>query len=142
METCFSQPIIFIIILKIYLGLVLLRKTEIFVLFCYNCQLHSVNGGKFVVKEKKNNPKLAVNIMQEIEKEIIHQEYFISTLSSCFDRLANSVIFAAEFCGFVFKYKRDSLTNFRAQKARENLRREKGAEENRRVFEKTEGRLG
>ena len=28
-------------------------------------------------------------------------------------------------------YKRDSLTNFRAQKARENLRREKGAEERR-----------
>ena len=29
--------------------------------------------------------------------------------------------------------KRDSLTNFRAQKARENLRREKGAEEIRRA---------
>ena len=28
-------------------------------------------------------------------------------------------------------YKRDSLTNFRAQKVRENLRREKGAEERR-----------
>ena len=54
-----------------------------------------------VVKEKKNNPKLAVNIVQEIEKEIMHQECFISTLSSCFDLLANSVIFEAEFCVFV-----------------------------------------
>ena len=40
------------------------------------------------MKEKKNNPKLAVNIMQEIEKEIMHQECFIPTLSSCFDQLA------------------------------------------------------
>ena len=54
------------------------------------------------MKEKKNNCKLAVNIMQEIEKEInMHQECFIPTLSSCFDRLANSVIFSAEFCVFV-----------------------------------------
>ena len=67
METCFSQPIIFIIILKIYLGLVLLWKTEI-LLFSV---IYSVYGGKFVMKEKKNNPKLAVNIMQEIEKEKI-----------------------------------------------------------------------
>ena len=66
--------------------------------------------------EKKNNPKLAVNIMQEIEKETMHQECFILTLASCFDRLANSVIFAAEFYVFVFKYKRDSLANFRVQK--------------------------
>ena len=50
------------------------------------------------------------------------------------------MIFAAEFCVFVHLfYKRDSHTTFRAQKARENLRREKGAEEIRRVFEKTEG---
>ena len=54
------------------------------------------------MKEEKNNPKLAVNIMQEIEKEIMHQECFIPTLSSCFDRLANSEIFADEFCVFVF----------------------------------------
>ena len=47
------------------------------------------------------------------------------------------MIFPAEFCVFVFKYKRDSLTDFRAQNARENLRREKGAEEIRRAFEKT-----
>ena len=67
MKTCFSQPIIFIIILKIYLGLVLLWKTEI-LLFSV---IYSVYGGKFVMKEKKNNPKLAVNIMQEIEKEKI-----------------------------------------------------------------------
>ena len=40
------------------------------------------------MKEKKNNPKLAVNIMQEIAKEIMHQECFILTLSSCFNRLA------------------------------------------------------
>ena len=93
------------------------------------------------MKEKKNNPRLAVNIMQEIKKEIMHQECLIPTLSSCFNRLANSVNFAAKFCVFVYKYKRDSLTNFRAQKARENLKREKGAEENRRVFEKTEGCL-
>ena len=86
------------------------------------------------MKEKKNNPKLAVNIMQEIEKEIMHQEWFITTLSSCFDRLTNSVTFEAEFCVFVsLSCKRDSLTNFRAQKAREKLRREKGAEEIRRV---------
>ena len=99
-------------------------------------QLHSVYGGKFVVKEKKNNPKLAVNIMQEIEKEIMHQECFIPTLSSCFNQLANSEIFAAEFCVLVsLSYKTDSLTDFRA---RENLRREKRAEEIMRVFEKTE----
>ena len=86
------------------------------------------------MKEKKNNPKLAVNIMQEIEKKIMHQECFIMTLLSCFDQLANSVIFEAEFCVFVSLFcKRDSLTNFRAQKARENLRREKGAEEIRRA---------
>ena len=48
--------------------------------------------------EKRNNPKLAVNIMQEIEKEIMHQECFIPTLSSCFDRLE----FQPEFCVFVF----------------------------------------
>ena len=54
--------------------------------------------------------------MQEVEKEIMHQECFILTLSSCLDQLANSVIFPAEFCVFVFKYKRDNLTNFRAQK--------------------------
>ena len=43
---------------------VMLWKTEslFFLLF-------SVYGGKLEVKEKKNNPKLAVNIMQEIEKE-------------------------------------------------------------------------
>ena len=40
------------------------------------------------MKEKKNNSKLPVNVMQEIEKEIMHQECFIPTLSSCFDRLA------------------------------------------------------
>ena len=39
------------------------------VLFCYT--LFTMD--KFVVKEKKNNPKLAVNIMQAIEKEIMHQ---------------------------------------------------------------------
>ena len=83
------------------------------------------------MKEKKNNPKLAVNIMQEMEKEIMHQECFMLSLNF---RLANSVIFEAEFCVFVsLSCKRDSLTNFRAQKARKNLRREKGAEEIRRV---------
>ena len=46
------------------------------------------------MKEKKNNPKLAVNIMQEMEKEIMHQECFMLTLNF---RLANSVIFEAEF---------------------------------------------
>ena len=55
------------------------------------------------MKEKKNNPKLVVNIMQEIVKEIMHQECFIPTLSSCFDRLANSVIFPAVFCVFVLR---------------------------------------
>ena len=59
------------------------------------------------MKEKKNNPKLAVNILQEIEKEIMHQEYFIPTLSSCFDRLANTVIFQLNFV--FLSYKRDSL---------------------------------
>ena len=53
------------------------------------------------MKEKKNNPKLAVNVMQEIEKEIMHQECFIPTLSLCFNQLAKSVIFAAKFCVFV-----------------------------------------
>ena len=51
------------------------------------------------------------------------------------------MIFPAEFYVFVFKYKRDSATNFRAQKARENLRRE-GAEQIKRAFEKTEGHWG
>ena len=61
--------------------------------------------GRFVVKEKKNNPKLAVNIMQEIEREIEcnDQEWLILTLLSCFDRLANSVIFPAEFSVFVLQ---------------------------------------
>ena len=68
---------------------------------------------------------------------VLHTDTFV-----LFRSTGNSVIFAAEFCAFVFKYKRDSLTNFRAQKARENLRRENGAEVNRRVFEKTEGRWG
>ena len=39
--------------------------------------LYSVYSGKFEVKKKKNNPKLAVNIMQEIEKETMQQECFI-----------------------------------------------------------------
>ena len=59
------------------------------------------------MKEKKNNPKLAVNILQEIEKEIMHQEYFIPTLSLCFDQLANTVIFQLNFV--FLSYKRDSL---------------------------------
>ena len=51
--------------------------------------------------------------------------------------------FPAEFCDFVFKYKRDSqVTKFRAQKARENLRNKKGAAKIKRTFEKTEGRWG
>ena len=37
-------------------------------------------------------------LMQEIEKETMHQECFILTLSLCFSRLANGVIFPAEFC--------------------------------------------
>ena len=41
--------------------------------------------------------------MQEIEKEISHQECFIPTLLSCFNRLANSVIFSAEFGVFVLQ---------------------------------------
>ena len=36
-------------------------------------------------------------------------------------------------------HKSNSLTNFRAREVRENLIKEKGAEEIRRVFEKTEG---
>ena len=85
------------------------------------------------MKQKKNSPKPAINIMQEIEKEIIHQECFILTLLSCLDRLANGVIFQLNFVSL--SYKSDSLTNFRAQKARENIRREKAAEEIRRAFE-------
>ena len=69
------------------------------------------------MKEKKNNPKLAASTMQEIENEIIHQECFIPTLLLRFDRLANSVIFEAEFCVFVsLSCKRDSLTNFSSPK--------------------------
>ena len=45
------------------------------------------------MKEKKNNSKLPVNVMQEIEKEIMHQECFIPTLSSCFVRLAFQLSF-------------------------------------------------
>ena len=54
-------------------------------------------------RQKSNCPPLTigVNIVQEIEKEIMYQECFISTLSSCFDLLANSVNFEAEFCVFV-----------------------------------------
>ena len=40
--------------------------------------LFSVYGGKLEVKKKKNNPKLAVNIMQEIEKET----FFCTTSAS------------------------------------------------------------
>ena len=64
-----------------------------------------------------------------------------SILSSCFDRLANGVIFPAEFCVFFLQVRRDSLANFRAQIARENLRREKGVEGIRRAFEKMKGCL-
>ena len=54
-------------------------------------------------RQKSNCPPLTigVNIVQEIKKEIMYQECFISTLSSCFDLLANSVNFEAEFCVFV-----------------------------------------
>ena len=54
------------------------------------------------------------------------------------------MIFPAEFCAFLLKCKRDSLklTNFRAQKARENLRREKGAEKSEGRLKKTEGHWG
>ena len=59
--------------------------------------LYAVYSGKFEVKEKKNNPRLAVNIMQEIEKELCTKECFILKLLLCFDRLANGGIFPAEF---------------------------------------------
>ena len=52
-----------------------------------------------------------------------------------FNQLANGVIFQTELC---LCLTRDSLTNFRAQKARKSLRREEGAEEIRRLFKKTE----
>ena len=73
--------------------------------------------------------------MQEIEKEIIHQECFIRTLLSCFDQLANqkSDFFSCFLCPLSYKYERDSVNNIGAEKARENLRREKGAEEIRRA---------
>ena len=41
--------------------------------------------------------------MQEIDKEIIHLESFIPKLLSCFNQLANSVIFPAEICVFVLQ---------------------------------------
>ena len=53
-----------------------LQKTESFFFLLY-----SVYGGKFEVKEKKNNPKLAINMTQEIKKETMHQECFILILS-------------------------------------------------------------
>ena len=89
METCFSQPISFIIT-------VYTKNKFIWDLFCSGklnlCSflLYSVYSGKFEVKERKNSPMLAVNIMQEMAaKETMHQECFIPTLLLCFDRLAN-----------------------------------------------------
>ena len=68
---------------------------------------------KFVVKEKKNNPNLAVNIMQEVEIEInMPQECFILTLLSCFNQLANGAIFLAEFCVFALQEEISFITNF------------------------------
>ena len=49
------------------------------------------------MKKKKNNAKLVVNIRQEMKKETMLQECFILTLLLCFNRLANRVIFPAEF---------------------------------------------
>ena len=48
-----------------------------------------------------------------------------------FDQLANAVIFKLNFVSLSSKFKGYIvlLINFKAQKARENLRREKGAEE-------------
>ena len=101
METCFSQPIILYCYTKnLSRACFAPEKTEIFVLFCYTLFMMD----KFEVKKKKKNDPTLVqspcnNIMQEIKKEI-HQECFILTLSSCFDRLANtcSVIFVSLSC--------------------------------------------
>ena len=87
---------------------------------------------KFVVNEKKNNSKLGASITAKDQEKIMLQGYFIPTLY----QLVNGVIFPADFC--LCLTRRDSLTNYRAQKARENLR-EKGAEEVRRAFEKAKG---
>ena len=46
-----------------------------------------------------------------------------------FDLLKNGVIFQADFCVFCLIRMHSWCTNFRAKKARENLRREKGAKE-------------
>ena len=56
-----------------------------------------------------------------------------------FDLLKNGVIFQADFCVFCLIRMHSWCTNFRAKKARENLRREKGAKEIRKSFKKTEG---
>ena len=56
----------------------------------------------------------------------MHQKCFIPTLSIDW-QMENGVIFSAwpDFCVFQCLTRRDSLANFRAQKARENLERER-----------------
>ena len=78
------------------------------------------------IEENKNNPKLAVNITARDQEryyapEVLHTDTF--------DRLANGkwCDFSSwpDFCVFQCLTRRDSLANFRAQKARENLERER-----------------
>ena len=57
-----------------------------------------------------------------------------------FDLLKNGVIFQADFCVFCLIRMHSWCTNFRAKKARENLRREKGAKEIRKSFKKQKGK--
>ena len=87
---------------------------------------------KFVAKEKKKQSQICCqyNCKRSRKKLCTRSASYMywSILSSCFDRLANGVIFPAEFCVFFLQVRRDSLANFRAQIARENLRREKGVE--------------
>ena len=45
-----------------------------------------------------------------------------------------------KWCDYIIPAELDRFTNFRAQKARGNLRRDKGAKEIKRAFEKTDGR--
>ena len=70
----------------------------------------------------------------------MHQECFILTL--LINWQLNAVIFKLNFVSLSSKFKGYIvlLINFKAQKARENLRREKGAEEiSLKSFKKTEG---
>ena len=81
------------------------------------------------MKERKNNPKLAVNIiMQEpTDRERNYSPGVLHTNTLVMFR-PTGIYYVSVMLRFCLTILRDSLINFKAQKSRENLRREKGAE--------------